>query len=186
MLGSRNFCKGRIFYLRLHNPACYFCNIRNFYAFRWYCLLHVNCLASCFIGRLLILQRLCASPMDKQRCRISVTTQYLCDVEPRFLISGQSFIPPPKVVRFLTFGVAVFMQQASIVLLILARLTLRSWNWCQSVSSSLTFLSKTLITWSSTSCTSDGSLASWEWRKSFLFSSPNVIDVGSLKNSNCF
>jgi len=42
-------------------------------------------------------ERLVANPGDKQRCRISVGTQFYCDVEYCFTISGGSFVPAPKV-----------------------------------------------------------------------------------------
>lgn len=42
-------------------------------------------------------ERLIAEPGDPQRCRISVTSQFFCDNEYHFQISGGSFVPTAKV-----------------------------------------------------------------------------------------
>jgi len=44
-----------------------------------------------------VAQRIAAEPMKRQRCRLSVMCQYLCDVQHLFTIGGQSFVPAPDV-----------------------------------------------------------------------------------------
>jgi dimethyladenosine transferase 1, mitochondrial len=44
-----------------------------------------------------VAERMVAKVMSRQRCRLSVICQYLCDVEHKFTISGQSFVPAPDV-----------------------------------------------------------------------------------------
>ncbi|MBT8148954.1 MAG: 16S rRNA (adenine(1518)-N(6)/adenine(1519)-N(6))-dimethyltransferase RsmA, partial [Gammaproteobacteria bacterium] len=55
-----------------------------------------------------VVQRICAAPGSKQYGRLSVMTQYLCDVEQLFLVPPAAFRPAPKVesaiVRLLPFA----------------------------------------------------------------------------------
>jgi dimethyladenosine transferase 1 len=44
-----------------------------------------------------VAQRMVAATMRRQRCRLSVMCQYLCDVQYLFTINGQSFVPAPEV-----------------------------------------------------------------------------------------
>ncbi|XP_076799656.1 dimethyladenosine transferase 1, mitochondrial-like isoform X2 [Clavelina lepadiformis] len=44
-----------------------------------------------------VAERLVAPPGTPQRSRLSILSQYLCDIDYRFVIKGRSFIPPPKV-----------------------------------------------------------------------------------------
>lgn len=44
-----------------------------------------------------VAERLMSLPGDRQRCRLSVTAQYLCEVRYGFTILGSSFVPAPKV-----------------------------------------------------------------------------------------
>ena len=44
-----------------------------------------------------VAERMVASPLTEQRCRLSVMCQYLCDVKHHFTIGGRSFVPPPDV-----------------------------------------------------------------------------------------
>jgi dimethyladenosine transferase 1 len=42
-------------------------------------------------------ERMTAQPGSPQRSRLSIMTQYLCDVKINFIINGRSFVPPPDV-----------------------------------------------------------------------------------------
>nr|XP_039269586.1 dimethyladenosine transferase 1, mitochondrial-like [Styela clava] len=42
-------------------------------------------------------ERLVALPKESQRCRLSITAQYLCHIDYCHTIFGKSFVPPPKV-----------------------------------------------------------------------------------------
>ena len=44
-----------------------------------------------------VAERMVAPICHNQRSRLSIMTQYLCDVQYKFTISGKSFVPPPKV-----------------------------------------------------------------------------------------
>uniref|UniRef100_H2YRF1 rRNA adenine N(6)-methyltransferase n=1 Tax=Ciona savignyi TaxID=51511 RepID=H2YRF1_CIOSA len=44
-----------------------------------------------------VVERFVAPPGDAQRCRLSVSAQNFCDIDYKFIISGGSFVPPPKV-----------------------------------------------------------------------------------------
>lgn len=44
-----------------------------------------------------VMQRMTASVADVQRSRLSIMTQYLCDVRHQFTIPGKAFVPKPDV-----------------------------------------------------------------------------------------
>lgn len=44
-----------------------------------------------------VAERLVSLPREEQRCRLSITAQYLCSVRYCFPIKGSSFVPAPKV-----------------------------------------------------------------------------------------
>jgi 16S rRNA (adenine1518-N6/adenine1519-N6)-dimethyltransferase len=67
---------------------------------KWLCHLHED--AASFTQLLLMLQlevgeRLAARPGSKAYGRLSVLTQWLCDVELRMMVPKEAFSPPPKV-----------------------------------------------------------------------------------------
>ncbi|XP_076462656.1 dimethyladenosine transferase 1, mitochondrial-like [Babylonia areolata] len=44
-----------------------------------------------------VAERMVARIMTRQRCRLSIMCQYLCDVQLKFIIPGRAFVPPPDV-----------------------------------------------------------------------------------------
>ncbi|KAL3867734.1 hypothetical protein ACJMK2_040597 [Sinanodonta woodiana] len=44
-----------------------------------------------------VAERMVASVLSKERCRLSIMCQYLCDVSLKFEIPGKAFVPPPEV-----------------------------------------------------------------------------------------
>ncbi|XP_041358412.1 dimethyladenosine transferase 1, mitochondrial-like [Gigantopelta aegis] len=44
-----------------------------------------------------VAERMVARTLSKQRCRLSVMCQNLCDIHLKFIIPGKAFVPPPKV-----------------------------------------------------------------------------------------
>lgn len=44
-----------------------------------------------------VAERMVANINEEQRSRLSIMTQYLCDVRVKFNINGSAFVPPPKV-----------------------------------------------------------------------------------------
>ncbi|KAH9489464.1 Dimethyladenosine transferase 1, mitochondrial [Bulinus truncatus] len=44
-----------------------------------------------------VAERIVAPPKSEYRCRLSVMSQYLCDVALKFTIPGKAFVPPPKI-----------------------------------------------------------------------------------------
>ena len=54
-----------------------------------------------------VAQRLAARPGGRQRCRLSVAAQNLCDVYFDYEIPGSCFVPPPKV----DVGVVTFVPR---------------------------------------------------------------------------
>ncbi|NWX24904.1 TFB1M transferase, partial [Aegotheles bennettii] len=55
-----------------------------------------------------VAERLTANPGGKQRSRLSIMSQHLCDVENCFVIPGQAFVPKPEV-SFDVFLVGFFL-----------------------------------------------------------------------------
>ena len=44
-----------------------------------------------------VVERMVAPPGNEQRSRLSIMTQYLCDVRDEFIIPGKAFVPQPDV-----------------------------------------------------------------------------------------